>query len=363
MANSLLTATQVTREALRILHEKLSFVGNINRQYDDSFAQSGAKIGDSLKIRLPNQYTVRTGATLSAQDTAETSTTLQVATQKGVDMSFTSVDLTMSIDDFKKRILEPAMAVLAANIEADALSMYKDVHNEVSNVGAAITFADVLNAGRKLTDNLAPMDNRCLLLTTENNVDLVSNTSTLFNDRTKVGDQYKKGLMGNDFLGFDCVYQNTLMPTHTTGTDDGTGDYLVNGASQTGSTLTVDTGTGSFAAGDIIEIDGVFSVHPETKQATGVLKQFVVTAASGTSATALSISPAITISGASQNVSAAPADNAQVFKRESDSTTAIGASADYKLGMAFHKDAFAFASADLQMPKGVDFAARDVFEG
>ena len=94
MPNTILTPTAVTREALRVLHQKCNFIGNINRQYDDSFAKSGAKIGDSLKVRLPNQYTVRTGATLSAQDTVESSTTLQVATQKGVDLNFTSVDLT-----------------------------------------------------------------------------------------------------------------------------------------------------------------------------------------------------------------------------------------------------------------------------
>src|SRR5258708_1608843 len=99
MSNTLLTSTAVTREALRVLHQKLKFIGSINRQYDDSFAISGAKIGDSLKIRLPNQYAVRSGATLSAQDTTETSVTLQVATQKGVDLNFTSAELTLSLDE------------------------------------------------------------------------------------------------------------------------------------------------------------------------------------------------------------------------------------------------------------------------
>ena len=139
MANSILTPTAVTREALRVLHQKLNFVGSIVREYDDSFAKTGAKIGDSLKIRLPNQYTVRTGAVLSAQDTTESSVTLQVATQKGVDLNFTSVDLTLSLDDFSKRIIEPAMSVLAANVESDALSMYKDVGQSVWNGAAAAT--------------------------------------------------------------------------------------------------------------------------------------------------------------------------------------------------------------------------------
>ena len=105
MSNTILTSSVITKEALRILHQKLNFIGSVNRAYDSSFAQSGAKIGDSLRIRLPNRYTVRSGATLSAQDTTETSTTLQVSTQKGVDLNFTSNELTLSLDDFSKRIL------------------------------------------------------------------------------------------------------------------------------------------------------------------------------------------------------------------------------------------------------------------
>ena len=124
MANAILTPQMITREALRILHQKLNFVGSIERQYDDRFAKSGAKIGDTLQVRLPNEYTVRTGATLAAQDTTEKKVDLTVATQKGVDVNFSSAELTLSLDDFAQRILQPAMATLAANVESDALSMY-----------------------------------------------------------------------------------------------------------------------------------------------------------------------------------------------------------------------------------------------
>src|SRR5882672_10787650 len=154
MANTILTPTQVTREALRVLHQKLNFVGSINRQYDDQYARTGAKIGDTLKIRLPNQYTVRTGATLNAQDTTEANVSLQLATQKGVDLNFSSAELTLSLDEFSKRVLNPAMSVLGAAIEADALSMYKDVYNQVNNNGSTITFAKVLTGRKILVDNL-----------------------------------------------------------------------------------------------------------------------------------------------------------------------------------------------------------------
>jgi hypothetical protein len=366
MANAILTPTAVTREVARVLHQKLNSIGTIDRQYDDSFAKSGARIGDSLKIRLPNEYVVRTGATMSAQDTVETSETLQVSTQKGVDLSFTSVDLTLSLDDFSKRIIEPATSVLAAAIEADAMSMYEDVYNEISDVGATATTNLALQVQKKLTDSLAPISPRCLNMPTQYNVDLLEAVKGQFNDQSKIGKNYREGMVAPNFLGFEHVYQNTLWPIHTTGTDDGTGDYLVNdgGTIAQGSTsLTVDTGAGTWVKGDIFTIVGVNRVHPETKSNTGELQRFVVTATTGTSATTLSFSPALNTTGGRQNVAAMPANNAAIFKLESDGATAIGSGADYSVAMGYHKDAFAFATADLVMPQGVDFKAREVVDG
>src|SRR3954466_13529694 len=114
MSQTLLSPTIITREALRILHAKLNFVGNCDKQYDSQFANSGAspsgKIGPTLTIRNPNQYTVRSGSVLAVQNAVETSQTLAVSTQKGVDTYFTSQDLTLTVDEFSKRYLEPAMS-------------------------------------------------------------------------------------------------------------------------------------------------------------------------------------------------------------------------------------------------------------
>ena len=357
MANTNLTIDMITNQALMILHQKLNFIGTIDRQYDSSFAKSGAKIGDTLRIRLPNEYTVRSGATLSTQDTTETSVSLPVTTQKGVDVNFSSEELTLDIDDFSKRILEPAMSVLAANVEADAISMYKDVYNFVDNAGSAMTFAKALAASGKLTDNLTPYDGRTLNLTTQDNIDMVDALKGLFNAQDKLSSNYKEGRLAGPFAGFEGIYENTLLGNHTTGTAAAATGYLVNGASQTGATLTVDTGSTTLLDGDIITIAGLNRVHPETKADTGILQQFVVTANSGTSATSLAISPSITITGGKQNVTAAPADNAAVSK------VGGGASSVFTNSMAYHKDAFTFATADLVMPKGVDMAARKVLDG
>ena len=350
MPNTILTPTAVTREALRILHQKLNFVGNIVREYDSSFAQSGAKIGDSLKIRLPNQYTVTTGATLTTQDTTESSTTLQVATQKHVGMTFSSAELTLSLDDFSKRIIEPAMTVLAANVEADALAMYKDIYQSVWNGGAAATYNKALDARILLQRSLAPVNDRTALMDPVAMADLVKDTKTLFQDAASLSKQYKEGYMGRA-AGFDWS-ENTLLPAHTRGGSNGA--YLTNGVGQSGSTLVVDTGATAPAAGDVITIAGVFSVHPETKVSTGVLQQFVI--GSGATTTSFPISPAIVATGATQNVSNTAADNSAI--------TFLGtASTAVQTSLMFQKEAFAFATADLLMPKGVDFAAREVMDG
>jgi hypothetical protein len=355
MSNTILTPTAVTRKALMILHQKLNFVGRVNRQYDKSFAESGAKIGDTLKIRLPNQYTVRTGATIATQDTSESSVTLQVSTQKGVDVNFSSNELTLSMDDFADRILEPAMAVLAANIESDALSMYKDVYNQVNNVGAAATYAKLLGVRKKLVDNLTPMDKTATMcLDTQSNVDLVDAMKGLFQPSQQLAEQMRDGSLGRS-AGFE-FFENTLMPRHTSGSDTGAGtDITVNGASQTGSSITVTNGGAkTLKQGDVITFAGCNRVHPETKADTGQLQQFVVTA--DASSTTIAISPAIVTSGATQNVAASPSNSGAVTK-------VGGASAAYDVSLGFHKDAFAFVTADLVMPKGVDFAAREVLDG
>ncbi len=358
MANTLLTPTQVTREALRVLHQKLRFVGTINRQYDDQYAKSGAKIGDSLKIRLPNQYAVRTGATLNVQDTAESSVTLQIATQKGVDLNFSSAELTLSLDDFSKRIINPAMAVLAASIEADASLMYKDVYNQSNNVGSSATMATLLGVRKLMVDSLTPADDQwAMQLNTQDNVDLIDTLKGLFQDSSAIKDQYREGMMGRTG-GFD-FYENTHFTTHTPGSEvaASSSTMTVNGSNQTGSAITVTNASSkTLKQGDIIAFAGTYKVHPETKVTMTVLQQFTVTADVATSATSIPISPAIVITGATQNVSAAPT-TAQVIQKVGTASTAYG------LSMGYHKDAFAIAFADLVLPKGLDFSAREVFDG
>ena len=350
--NTLLNSSIITNAALAILHQKCNFIGSINRAYDNSFSAGGAQIGSALRIRLPNQYVIRNGPTLTQQATVNQQVTLNVTTQRGVDVSFSSAELTLNIMDFSKLILEPAMAVLAANIEADALNMVSQVYNQVNGQGSAQTFRNILGARKMLRDNLAPTGEYLLRMNTQDNVDLVDSLKGLFQSSTNISEQYKDGVLGHA-AGFEFA-ENTFLNQYTRGAESGT--YVVNGANQVGSSLVVGTGTGAGNQGDIFTIAGVFRVHPETKQSTATLQQFVLTAAYAGGAGTMAISPAISISGGTQNVSAAPA-NAALITFAGSVSTASG------LSIAYAKDAFTFATADLVMPGGVDMAARKVMDG
>ena len=355
MANALLTPTMVTREVQRVLHEKLSFVSTINRTFDSSFGQAGAKIGDTLKIRLPNKYTVRTGKTLAAQDTNESSVDLTVATQKGVDMNFSSAELTLDLQDFSTRIIEPAVAVLASSIEADAIqNMTKDVYNQVGTPGT--TPATMLVFGQakaKLNQYLAPKDNnRSVQLDSIAMATMVNAYSGLFNAPGAISKQYTDGIISHN-SGLDW-YENERIYTHTNGADvaGAIDDTPVEGDTS----LTIDAMTAAPAVGSVFTIAGVMAVHPETKDSYGHAQQFVVTSTVTPTTTAMSFSPPLYATGANQNIDHMPSDNDVI-------TFAGSASTAYEQHLAYHRDAFSFVTADLELPSGVDFAAREVMDG
>lgn len=354
MANTILTPLQITREALRVLHQKLNFIGSINREYDASFGQSGAQIGSVLRIRLPNQYVMRRGTVMSEQDTQENSTSLNVNNMWGCDLNFTDADLALSLQDFSQRILNPAVAVIASGIESDAINaMVLDIYNQVNGHGTAQTFRNFLLARKMLRDNLAPQDDQLYVrMCTQDNVDLVDALKGLFQDSKAVASQYRDGVLGRT-AGFEFA-ENTLLNSYTRGA--GNTAYTVNGAGQTGSTLVVQSGSGAVNQGDVFTLQGVYRVHPETKLSTGVLQQFVATAPMLSGGTSLSFSPAIVTSGGTQNVSVSPNSGATITWAGTISTAS-------GLSLAYHKDAFTFATADLVMPRGCDMAAREVFDG
>ena len=360
--NTLLTPTMITRKALDILHQKLTFVGNVNRQYDDRFAESGAKIGTSLNIRMPAKFTVRTGATLSAQDYLERSTPLTVSSQYGVDVSFTTVEMTMQLDDFAQRVLDPAMAQLAAKIESDAMTVaYKRVANYTNGTtDGLLTYKRYQQGGQRITENLGPLGDRTALLTPPSTVEFLDVTKALFHNTANLQKQFKEGHLLRTG-GFD-VFESTLMPAHTTGSlagstlTTGTGNATTTTAaswvSQTDVSITgMNTGT-TVKAGDVLTFgtlaDGFVDCHPETKTSMGRLKPFVVQA--DVTLTTQANTYTVTVKPGIMVGSGNPYQNTIMTGSDTSGLTVarIGAaSSAFGQDLFFHKDAFVFATADL----------------
>ena len=361
MSNSLLTIDMITRKSLEILENNLVLTRNVNRQYDDSFAVEGAKIGSTLRIRLPDRALVTDGAALQVQADNEQFTTLTVSSQKHIGVNFTSAELTMQLDDFAERVLKPRVSQLASSVDADVATSYKGIYNTVGTPGSVpSTSLVLLQANQKLNEFATPMDQRYATVNPAANAGLVEGMKGLFNPTGTISRQFKNGMMGEGILGLDEINMSQSISNHTNG-DWGTAITVTSTVATEGQSTLPISFTGSsktWNVGDVFTIAGVFAVNPQTRQSTGSLQQFVVTAAAtGSSTATLNISPALyTASNALATVNSFPAAGAVV--------TMVGsANTGYPQNLIYHKDAISFATADLLLPQGVDMASRQVHNG
>ena len=365
MANSLLTIDMITRKALEILENNLVITRNVNRQYDDSFAVEGAKIGSTLRIRLPDRALVTDGAALQVQDDNEQYTTLTVGSQKHIGVNFTSAELTMQLDDFAERVLKPRVSQLASTVDADVANAYKGIYSSVGTPGTTpSTSLVLLQAQQKLNEYAAPMNPRYATVNPAANAGLVEGMKGFFNPTDTISRQFKNGLMGSGVLGYDEVSMSQSILNHTTGSrltsDAAKIKTTISTQGATKLTIKSVTNAKTLAVGDVFTVAGVYAVNPQTRQSTGSLQQFVVTAANTSAATEfvdVEVQPPMyTSANALATIDAFPqADAAVTFLGE--------ASTGYAQNLVYHKDAITFATADLLLPNGVDMASRQVHNG
>ena len=360
MSNSILTIDMITRKALEILENNLVLTRNVNRQYDDSFAVEGAKIGSTLRIRLPDRALVTDGAALQVQDDNEQFTTLSVASQKHIGVNFTSAELTMQLDDFAERVLKPRISQLASSIDADVANAYKTIGNTVGTPGTTpSTSLVLLQAQQKLNENAAVMSPRYATVNPAANAGLVEGMKGLFNPTDTISKQFKNGMMGTGVLGYEEINMSQSIKQHTTGTRAATGNTTGAAVTTEGSsTLTLTVGSGeTIVAGDVFTIADCYAVNPQTRESTGSLFQFVALASSTTTTTAtVTVAPMYSASSALATMLTLPANSKAVVFTGTAST-------QYPQNLVYHKDAITFATADLLLPQGVDMAARAVHNG
>jgi len=364
VANTSLTIDMITFKCLDILEMNSPLIRNINRQYDSAFAVEGAKIGSSLRVRLPDRCLVTDGAALGVQDDNEQFTTMTLTNQKHVGLNFTTAELKMNIDDFAERKLKPRISQLAASIESDiAQTVYKSLYQSVGTPGTTpSTSLVLLQAQQKLNEINAMMDPRIAVVNPAANAALVEGMKGLFHSGSTISKQFRTGMMGSDVLGYNEISMGQGISTHTRGT---TPTAPINAATittqgQATLPITFTSGSPTFKVGDVFTIANVYSVNPQSRVSTGSLQQFVVTEdldISSTTSGTLSISPPIyTAEHALATVNA--------FPQASAALTFMGATSGvYPQNLVFHENAFTLATADLLMPQGVDMASRQVHNG
>ena len=354
MANSFLTTTMITKEILSILRQKLTFLRKINMEYKDEFAINGAKIGDTVNIRIPTRGKIRQGRIMDAGAMADATTPLTISDQTGVDLVWNSSDMALKMDDFRERYLDQRIADMASGIETLVLQRALPYASGfISNADGKLDIGDALLANKTMTDNLAPQQ-RYMMTNTSGTVQVIKNAQALFNSQAQLKKQYEDGVMTNA-AGFDW-FETTNMPTQPLGTATfgTTAGYLINGVTPSGSSIPVDTGTGTIKAGQHVTFLNVYAVNGATKVSTGILFTAVVTADYAGGAGNLQITPALVLTGPEQNVTALPADNSAV--------TIMGAATQTGVNLGFAKDFLTFATVDLPLPPNKD-ASRMTFDG
>lgn len=363
MANTLLTIDMITREAVRLFRNSNWFLRTIGRQFDEEFGRAGAKIGSQLRIRYPNDYTLRTGPTAVPQSTNEQNTTLVVGTQMGVDVSFSSAERALSLDDYSQRILAPAVNTLAGGVATSIMLNINGAANLVQNTDTSANMISPsagtwLAAGAVLDKFGAPRNDRFIVMDPLTQARTVTSLMGLFNPQVKISDQYIRGTITVDTLGFDWGMDQTVI-MHTTGAYGA--PPTVAGANQTGAVLTTTALAGPINAGDTFTIAGVDSVNRTTKTDNGTLMQFVAQSNVPAGATTIPIYPAIVPPAGGnpvpfQTVTASPANGAAI-------AFATPASSNFRQNFAYYAEAVTLATAELELPRGVHEAARETYDG
>lgn len=391
MSNTLLNISDITNEALMVLENELTFTRNVSKEYDDKFGIDGAKIGYTVNVRRPGRFKGTTGPALNVEDLVESSIPVTLTTQFHVDTQFITSDLLLSMDMFSDRVLKPKIATIANRVDFDGLTMAAtNVPNIVGTAGTPpTTLTPFLQAGAVMSAEAVPKDgNRMLCLDEFTEASMVGSLSGLFNPQIKISEQYTKGMMSKQTVGFDWYMDQNVL-TQTFGAGGGTPVFstaqtstalLTSGWADTGTLYTTGwtNSTAVLKVGDVFTVAGVGMVNPQNRQAVGNnrLRQFVVRppvgtpafgtfvpvtdsagiviggtyTSSGSGALSVTIAPCIISAGQFQNVTAAPANSAAL--------TLFSAAGVSPQNIAFHRNAFTMVSADLPLPGGVDMAAR-----
>jgi hypothetical protein len=376
MSNTTLTSSIISKKALMVLENTLTLAKGVNRDYSSKFAVENAKIGATYNLRKPPRYIGREGEALAVEGSTESFVPVTVNRLSGVDISFSTTDLALNIEEFSDRFLVPAMASVANKIDSAIANLYTDVFR-ISNGGAsaasygtsgylndgthntiAAVQGQILTAGAILTESGVPTTQRSMVIDPMSQVSMITPMTALFNPSQKVSAIFEDAALATNTLGFDWAADPNIMQFTplASGTFSALASVPASGAT---SLIITCTGTAVLPKGTILSMAGVYAINPQNRLSTGRLAQFVVTADTTLSAADVTIPiyPAYIPRGQFATCAGTPAGTAAVTTH----TGAVGAAAQSQ-NMAFNRNAFALVTVDQEIPQGVHFAAREVYK-
>lgn len=323
MSNVTITNNMIAKEALMSLENTTGTMMIANTQYTEEFVSG---VGDSIRVRKPVRYIGHDSRTIAdEEDTVEQNTTLTVDGWAGVSMHFDAKELTLDIEEFSQRYIQPAMDTIANKVNNFVLNkMTTGLYYAVGTPGTPInSYATLDQAATRLDEMAVPRNasQRFCGLQPKQASGLRVSLNNSFNKAVNT-EILKEAAIGH-LAGMD-LYTDQSIKYHTKGV--ATGTPLTNGAGQQGSTLVTDGWTagttGILKAGDIFTIDGVYAINPEDRGAYSQLMQFVVTADVDSDAAgnaSIPVNPAINSDTTSpyRNVSNAIPDGATILVSDS----------------------------------------------
>jgi hypothetical protein len=357
---ALLTSDMILDQFLNRLEAETAIMKMADGRFDKAWGDGPAK-GRAVALRLPIYVAGRRGEEANPQAVDERSVLLQIPDAFGADTLITDSDLAMSLTDFDKQYIAPSVERVASDIANDACrAMFFGTHNFVGVPGTIPTSLDTYqDAHRLLTEGGAPvgLQARAMLVDAAMDQKATAAGRALFNSVPQIKDQYEQGNMGI-FGGAKWSMEQHLYQ-FTVGTV-ASSTPLIAGTQVPGNTVNTDgwnSGATTINAGDKIQFENCFMVHPVNGRIYADMMTFTqqVNVSDTSGAIALTLLPALELSGPYQNISALPIDDAIVYVWGVTSTGLNAISGiNGTAGILMHRSALVYASPELELPQDVD---------
>jgi hypothetical protein len=361
--NDFLTTDWFSMEMLRLLVNPLEVTEFLNSKWNADYQKPFAP-GAIVNIKYPPKFLIRNGMGYTPNGIQQIQTTVNCNQAFGIDFEWDDIEAALKLDRGDDRqnelyIQNPLEQIAQEWDSRSALFCYQNFNNITGVLGTDPTaLQSYSNAARQRVVEMAGVGSgkKGVVIPPQVNTALAPTIMALMNPSDAVEKAFKRGIIGQH-AGYNW-HESMSLYDHTAGT--WAGAVTVNGAGQSGSTLTITaTANDTFLIGDVIGLGGVNNVNPSTRRRTNATntKTVVITqnlTAAGGGADVINFLPVIYGPGSPyQNVTALPANGATLtlFPGTTSPNGKTG-----KNGLLIERDAVAIVNVPIELPKNQQIA-------